>query len=356
MERQSLLSAGEDNTGAHTSYRFDERSYLNLIKKEVSQKAKEIGFSLECIGKLDILISELTSNLLKFGERKQEFLWKPINQHGKYGIEMLAIDKGPGIAHVHQAVQDGYSTSGTAGEGLGAVKRLSDFFDIYSQPKAGTVVLCRCFEKGSSRTKHGAFTVGAVSVAKIGENVCGDGYQVAYYPAKKQFCLLILDGLGHGPDAHYAAQQALRKYNGSTETKPGPILEQIHEAIQKTRGAVGMAVIFDMEREKLLYSGVGNISGKLTAFEKPVSLVSSNGILGYKIPQIREHEADWGRGQLLILHSDGIPARWDLSAYPQIEKHDPSLLAACLYRDFDRGSDDVTILVSKYPRGNESGK
>src|SRR5690606_36998719 len=123
-------------------------------------------------------ISEIITNLLKFGERKREFLWKPINQNGKMGIEMFAIDKGPGIAHVYQALQDGYSTSGTAGGGLGAVKRLSDFFDIYSQTSAGTAVLSRCFAKGTGTVAHEALTVGAVSVAKPGEMYCGDGYRI----------------------------------------------------------------------------------------------------------------------------------------------------------------------------------
>src|SRR5690606_1944912 len=159
-----------------------ERSYLNLIKREVAQKALEIGFSSEQIGRMDIIISEIISNLLKFGERKREFLWKPINQNGRTGIEMIAIDKGPGIAHVFQAMQDGYSTSGTAGEGLGAVKRLSDFFDIYSRSDAGTVLLCRCFAKENGKSVHRALTVGVVSVAKAGERNCGDGYHIAYNP------------------------------------------------------------------------------------------------------------------------------------------------------------------------------
>src|SRR5690554_2801110 len=336
MEPKLQLSAGEDNSGAHSSYRFDERSYLILIKREVARKAVEIGFSVEQIGRLDIIISEIITNLLKFGQRNREFIWKPINQNGKRGIEMIAIDKGPGILHVYQALQDGYSTSGTAGGGLGAVKRLSDFFDIYSQTNVGTVVLSRCFAKGTGTMVHEAMTTGAVSLAKSGERDCGDGYRVEYNPEKNLFKLLIMDGLGHGTDAHHAAELAIKTYSESTESSFFHFLTEIHEAIKKTRGAVGMALSFDMDSQKLLYSGVGNISGRLTAFERPVSLVSSNGTLGYTMQTVREYEADWGRGQLLIVHTDGIPARWDLAAYPGIERHDPALLAACLYRDFDR--------------------
>src|SRR5690554_4666932 len=211
MEPKLQLSAGEDNSGVHKSYRFNERSFLNLIKREVGKKAIKSGFSPEQIGRIDIIISEMTTNLLKFGERKREFLWKQINQNGSTGIEMIAMDKGPGIPHVYQAMQDGYSTSGTAGEGLGAVKRLSDFFDIYSQTDGGTVVLSRCFVKESG-TLAGPLTVGAVSLAKPGQEDCGDGYRIEYDPDKKLFRILLLDGLGHGTDAHHAAQLALKQY------------------------------------------------------------------------------------------------------------------------------------------------
>ncbi|MEQ9442270.1 MAG: ATP-binding protein/SpoIIE family protein phosphatase [Cyclobacteriaceae bacterium] len=346
-------SAGENNSGAHSSYRFDDRSFLSLIKREVAQKARALGFSAERVGTLDIIISELSSNLLKFGERKREFLWKSIQQQGKAGIEIIAIDKGPGITHVYQALQDGYSTSGTSGEGLGAVKRLSDFFDIYSQPNNGTIVLCRCFVKSTKKKPGKPFTIGAVCIAKPGEHECGDGYQTIYNPAKKLFGILVVDGLGHGHEAHLASQLALLQYTKDIGRKPADSLAQIHEAIQNTRGAVGLIVSLDLEHQKLIYSGVGNISGKLTAWDRPSSLVSENGTLGYKTSRIREHEAHWKRGQMLIIHSDGIPSRWDLTAYPQIEKHDPTLLAACLYRDYARNHDDATVIVSKYPIFNE---
>lgn len=349
MEQRLRSLDGAGNSGMHISYRFDERSYLNLIKRDVGKKALEIGLSPEQVGKLDIIISELVTNLLKFGERGREFLWKQIVQNGKKGIELIAIDKGPGISHVLQAMQDGYSTAGTAGEGLGAVKRLSNFFDIYSQTNAGTAVLCRVFEKEGSVREYGPWVVGGISVAKSGESDCGDGYLLECDPSRRLFRILVLDGLGHGTDAHRAAEEGINVYRRYGQESPSLILKEIHSALTKTRGAVGMALSFDVNRDMLIYSGVGNISGRLTAFQKPVSLVSSNGILGYTISTVREHETAWGRGQLLVVHSDGIPARWDLSAYPGIERHDPVLLAACLYRDFDRTTDDVTVIVSRYP-------
>lgn len=353
MEQPLPLSVGENNFGAHTSYRFDERSFLSLIKREVAQKANEIGFSPERIGNLDIIISELSSNLLKFGVRGRELLWKVIHQRGQTGIEIIAIDKGPGIIQLNQALQDGYSSSGTAGEGLGAIKRLSNFFDIYSQPDKGTVVLCRCFEKKEQATKIPSFTTGAVSVAKPGEKECGDGYHLTYHPKKNLFRILLVDGLGHGHDAHLAAQAALEQYKKRSTQKPAFALEQIHQAIRNTRGVVGLAISLDIAQQKLTYSGIGNISGKITAWDKPISMLSTNGTLGHNTSRIQEREISWQRGQRLIMHSDGIHSRSDLSTFPQSEKHDPTILAACIYRDYSRNNDDATVIVSKYPILNE---
>lgn len=351
MEQPLPLSVGENNAEAHISYRFDERSFLSLIKRDIAKKARSLGFSAERIGNLDIIISELSSNLLKFGDRKREFLWRSVQQQGQTGIEMIAIDKGPGIAHLYQALQDGYSTSGTAGEGLGAIKRLANFFDVYSQPNRGTVVLCRCFAKKNGISRH--LTVGAICVAKPGEQECGDGYQIIFIPEKNIFQIVLLDGLGHGHEAFQATQSALQQYEKIVGRKPAFILEQIHQAIQKTRGAVGLVISLDTRQQKVAYSGVGNISGKITAWEKPTSLVSSNGTLGLNASRIQEREVSWQRGQLLIMHSDGILSRSDITQYPQIEKHDPTVLAACLYRDFSRNNDDATVIVSKYPKLNE---
>ena len=49
----------------------------------------------------------------------------------------------------------------------------------------------------------------------------------------------------------------------------------------------------------------------------------------------------------MILNSDGLLTQWSLSAYPGIAVRDASLIAAVLYRDFNRGRDDATVVVAK---------
>lgn len=353
MEQQLPSFDGRGNTGAYCNYRIEDRSYLAIIKRDISKHANALGFPPEKIGKLHLVATELTSNLLKFGSRNRELLWKAVPHKGEFCIEILALDKGPGINSISQALEDGFSSSGTAGEGLGAIQRQSDFFDLYSQPGQGTVVLARIFANEEFQQKNQPFNFAALSVPKPGEVLCGDGYFVEYEPEKQLFNALLLDGLGHGPGAHEAAQAAIEVYKTTPKDSPNQVLKEIHAQIKKTRGAVAMALKYNFQEETLSYCGVGNVSGKTIGFNSVKYLSSFNGIVGHVMSsRINDQEVPWERGKLLLIHSDGLTSRLDITKYMHIQKHDPAILAACLYRDFSRGNDDATIIISKHPGTN----
>lgn len=316
----------------------------------MAKEAKILGFSAEKIGKLQIVVSELISNLLKFGERNRELLWKTISHIGEDGIEILALDKGPGINSMGQALEDGFSTSGTAGEGLGAVQRQSDFFELYSWPEKGTIVLSRFFVDENFSHSAEPLPFAALSVPKPNEKLCGDGYMVEYEPESQLLNILVIDGLGHGPGAYEAAQAAIEVYKYLPKDSPNQILKEIHQQINKTRGGVAMALKYHFQEKVLSICGVGNISGKTISVNSQKDFFSFNGIVGHVMsPRIQDQTLPWERGNLLILHSDGLSSRWDISQYAQIQKYDPAILAACLYRDYSRKNDDTTVIVCKHP-------
>jgi hypothetical protein len=91
---------------------------------------------------------------------------------------VLAVDNGPGIADLDACLRDGMSTAGTAGTGLGALRRLSDEFDVWSMPGNGALFFMRLWRDepppGLCRIE-----VGALTVPLAGEDVCGDGWGVA---------------------------------------------------------------------------------------------------------------------------------------------------------------------------------
>ena len=107
----------------------------------------DIGLSESDIGRVAIVVTEATTNLVEHAPQGQ-LLARAFDRNGVAVIEALALDQGPGIANIGESLRDGYSTAGSPGTGLGAIKRLSDEFDIYSTPgKGGALVVAIVFAK-----------------------------------------------------------------------------------------------------------------------------------------------------------------------------------------------------------------
>lgn len=85
-------------------------------------------------------VSELSTNILKYaGQGTVSF--KIIHNKDKTGIEVVARDQGPGIAHIPQALEENFSTGKGLGLGLPSVKRLMDELEIRSAPGMGTRIM-----------------------------------------------------------------------------------------------------------------------------------------------------------------------------------------------------------------------
>lgn len=337
----------------HQRFVLQDKSFANLIKRDITRIAESYGFSEADVGKINIIVSELISNLLKYTPEGGELLVKAI---GKHGIEILCIDKGPGMQDPNRMMNDGTSTSGTAGEGLGAIKRLSNEFDLYSQPGQGTIILSRLFkahkkEKVDILARENRFEIVTVMVPKHNEQLCGDG--CAMVIDGNNCYLIVLDGLGHGASANEASFQAADSFLARHALEPAANLRLIHKDIRKTRGAVGSIIHVSTTRKKLSYCGIGNITGKLYTLNGAVlsnaasrNIISYNGIIGHNIPATFSSQLlDWNSSNLMVLHSDGILTRWDLSKYPNLHRHNSSIMAAVIYRDYCRHTDDSLVVI-----------
>jgi anti-sigma regulatory factor (Ser/Thr protein kinase) len=337
---------------AHHRFPVVDRSYLSLTKREIQKLSESYGFTEAKQGKIDIILSELASNLVKHTKLGGEILIKPVGKYKITGIEILCIDNGPGMHDVPRMMEDGVSTIGSQGEGLGAIKRLSDEFDLYSQPEQGTVILSRLYltekdRKNSIVTE--ALDIRAVMVAKSGEIHSGDAWQAL--PYHNGYAILAVDGLGHGEAAHEAAAEAVRTFKENFSDNPAAMLKMVHQEIKRTRGAVGAIAIVDTQKGNVMFCGIGNISGKVLSGEMSKSLISYNGILGHNIPtSFNTHPFSWNDTSMLVLHSDGLNSRWDINKFPYLKKHDPSIIAATLYKQHTRKTDDVLVIIGKYKR------
>jgi anti-sigma regulatory factor (Ser/Thr protein kinase) len=319
-------------------------SQVAEARRGAAALAQRMGFSEEETGRVAIVATELATNLVKHGNGG-ELLVGDFEDGTGEGIECLALDRGPGMADVDACLRDGYSTTGTAGTGLGAVARQSQFVDIFSRPGLGTAALAR-LQRGRRRKTASPdldAAYGAVSLPKAGEEACGDAWSAKPHP--NGLTLMVVDGLGHGPLAAEAAHAASAVFSRCHERAPAEIIDRIHGALRATRGAAVSVARLDLGRTCVHFAGIGNVAGTLIAGPMVRKMVSHNGTVGHAMKRIQEFTYDFVGTPLVILCSDGLGTSWALDRYPGLSMRHPSLIAGVLYRDFTRGRDDVTVLV-----------
>lgn len=325
-----------------------DASQVSEARRGAVTLAKGLGFGEEDAGRLAIVATELATNLRKHGGGGELLVGSYDDRTGS-GVECLALDKGPGIPDLDLSLRDGHSTAGSAGTGLGAITRGSHVSDIYSRPGLGTAILVRIQQGRPGEAKPALEPVlGAVNLPMPGEEACGDAWCVKAQP--DGFKLFVADGLGHGPIAAQASHAAVNVFLKAHARPPGALLEEMHAALRSTRGAaVGVAAI-DLAASEVVFAGVGNILGVLVMDSGARRMVSHNGTVGHVIKRVQEFSYPFEGVPLIVLCSDGLGTSWDLGAYPGLAQRHPTLIAGVLYRDFNRGRDDVTVLVVRGER------
>ena len=324
-----------------------EASQVGECRRVVQWLADRLDFSDERGGRAALVVSELGTNLAKHA-REGELLVRPLlnAEDDPSGIEVIAVDRGPGMTDPSLSRRDGHSTSGTLGHGLGAIERQADAVDMFTHT-SGTVIAARIWREAPPPVAgRPRIEVGAVHVSKSGESVCGDGWTSRIRDAR--LALFVADGLGHGLAAHEAARAAITTFHAGHEDRPATVIADVHQALKPTRGAAVASLAVDLERETAVFAGIGNIGAAimLPGGERR-NLVSHNGTAGHTASRIQEFAYPAPVGSVIVMYSDGISGHWDLSAYPGLRFRPPSVIAAVLYRDFSRRRDDVTVVVAK---------
>ena len=335
----------DESVGEQVNVQVSESSQVADARRRVTALAVQAGFDEGRRGVCAVIVSEMGTNLVKHAKGGELFL-RSLSHTSTRGVEILALDRGPGMGNLTRALRDGHSTSGSSGTGLGAIGRMASEFDIQSSPGRGTALVARIWDTPPSGTRESLPTViGVISRAMPGETVCGDG--CFYNSSDRRTVCAIADGLGHGPlaaEASIRAIESLRSYGRI------PLVDQInraHESLRATRGAaLGVAEILH-DQCIVKFSGIGNIMATVIQNGTTRNMVSHNGILGHQITRVTEFQYPWSESAILIMCSDGISTHWDMKSYDGLMSRDPSLIAAILYRDFARGRDDSTVLVFK---------
>ena len=308
-------------------------------RRRAVEAAARVGFGADRQAALALVVTELGTNLVKYGSDGRLLVGESDRR-----IALLALDTGAGIADIAASLVDGYSTSGTPGTGLGAVRRASQDLALVSWPSRGTAVYARVDADGAPPPRD---DIGAVVVAKPGEQACGDAW--SWHDARAGRTFFVVDGLGHGTEAAIAANEALRQFQKAREAAPAEIIDAVHQGLRHTRGGAVAVARVDRAAGSVLFAGLGNIAGSVVGVDGRIRrMVSHNGTAGHNARKIQTFEYPIARGSL-VMHSDGVSTGWTLDRYPGLMAAHPMLAAGVLYRDFCRGRDDVTVLALRNP-------
>lgn len=306
---------------------ISELSQVGDARRQALALVKTLGFSEIRQGNVGIVVTEIASNLVNHAH-DGTLLIQTIEQNQHLGIEIISLDKGPGMENISECLRDGYSTKGTSGNGLGAISRLSKCFEIYSD-QVGTALLVQMWDSFSvpKNTKE-RLAIGGICLPKKGEEVSGDSWAIIEQPHRT--VLMIADGLGHGDQAAQASLEAVRIFREQDSESPKAIIEAAHPALRKTRGAAIAVTEIDFERQSLRFAGVGNISGAVFTAQGNHSMVSYNGTVGYEMRKLQEFTYQWPKDGVLIMHSDGLATHWRLDNYRGLAAKHSSLIASVL--------------------------
>ena len=323
------------------SLAISEPNQVGEARRAAVTLATRQGMSELEAARAGLIATEAATNLHKHAGTGR-LLLRPLQEGDRRGIEIVTVDRGPGMADIAKCLEDGYSTHGTPGNGLGTIQRAASFLEIYSVPHAATVLLAQVWDRDGA-VPRSPFVLGAVCIPVRTETLCGDAWMVRRNGDR--LLLLMSDGLGHGAPAAQASAEAIRLFSEQPFHNAQTLLQTLHLGLRPTRGAAAMILDIDLATGAIACAGIGNISARLLGGGVDRSFVSQNGIVGHQAKHFQEFAYSWPTGSLLILHSDGLQSRLSLDKYPGLQVRHPGVVAAILHQNFHREHDDSTVLV-----------
>ncbi|HUR79645.1 MAG TPA: ATP-binding protein [Thermoanaerobaculia bacterium] len=328
------------------STRVSESSEVAGARRVAAECAEAANLSATAAGRVALVTTELATNLIKHTDGGS-ILFGSDDANAR-AVTITSMDKGPGIPNVAAAMRDGHSTAGTSGTGLGAVKRAALAVAMYTLAGKGTVLHCVVGDDPpapSPLVPRPRFTIAGLGIPKSGETANGDAWSSA--SLGDTVTIGVADGLGHGPLAATASIAAARVFASGAEASLERLMQDVHAALRSTRGAAVGILRIQGALGRADFLGVGNIAGTIVRGNGARKVVSLPGIAGHEMRKLQSFAYAWDASSVLVLQSDGVSASWSADTYPGLMQHEPAVIAAVLYRDHCRGTDDATVVVAK---------
>lgn len=328
------------------STRVHDGSEVAGARRIAAECAESANLSATLAGRVALVTTELATNLVKHTDGGT-ILFGTDDDNAR-AMTITSIDKGRGITNVAAAMRDGYSTAGSPGTGLGAVHRAALVVEMYTLAGRGTVLHCVVGDETpapSPLVPRPRYTFAGIAIPKTGETANGDAWNAV--ASGDTLTIGVADGLGHGPLAASASIAAARVFATSSDKPLERMMEDVHGALRATRGAAVGIMRIHGALGRADFLGVGNIAGTIVRDDGARKVVSLPGIAGHEMRKLQSFSYPWDASSVVVLQSDGVSASWSATNYPGLMQHEPAVIAAVLYRDHCRGTDDATVVVAK---------
>lgn len=312
----------------------------DVFKARIQGKkmAAAMGFGEIALAEIEIVISELGTNIVKHAGTKGIIIFRPIKDASARGLEITARDRGSGMKDA-KIISEGKSTTGTLGIGLSGVKRLMDELDVKTGEN-GTDIRA---VKWMAEAYRSQIRCSALSRPKAGETVCGDAFFFKRLPSYVVFS--VIDALGHGLNAHRVAEQTLGILENHYREPLAAIIECCHSGLKETRGAAIAVGRIDFHTGKFQHIGIGNVETRIYGIPEIANPSCTNGTLGMSIERIRTDEYFYTKGMILVMFSDGISQRIEIES--AMLRKTPQEISNFILDNYARDYDDATVLVLK---------
>jgi serine phosphatase RsbU (regulator of sigma subunit) len=188
----------------------------------------------------------------------------------------------------------------------------------------------------------------AAILALKGQTISGDIFLIRPFP--NGVLVAAVDGIGHGPEAHAAAQIAISILEAKADQSIVSLVQNCHEALKSMRGVVMSLASFNKAEKTMTWLGVGNVEGRLLranpeTSQKRENLLLRGGIVGQNLPTLITSTLSVNPGDTLIFASDGIRSDFALSL--DVNSPPQQLVKDIIARS-SKDTDDTLVVVARY--------
>ncbi len=188
--------------------------------------------------------------------------------------------------------------------------------------------------------------IGVAAETLAGRKSSGDCYVACGFEGG--MLVGVLDGLGHGHEAHEAARIASSTLEAHPTEDLASLFARCHESLRTARGVVMSLASFRFAERTLAWAGVGNVEGRILradAARRSESLLLKAGVVGVQIPIFEAIKLTIAPRDLLVMHTDGIDSNLAGTLLPWLPAQE---IANRILQRHQKGTDDALVLVARF--------